>query len=220
MSLFKWSNSYASYPNEIYLNILEYIAPTSARLTLERLKTFTNLCLVCRFFGNICLPRVFEHVEFSEFNDITSLAIRGSPTSRGMTLCQHIADKEPLALALAPYVKTCHLKYWFLSQEGSPELRVLSQMYLTAVAQMKNIRELGIFYSNVKIAHWDVITTLESLQELCFDSCNFSENPADLNPAKKVKVPCLKVLRCLWELTIHLRPLTAAFAHTCNGYDE
>ncbi|KAF9233054.1 hypothetical protein BU15DRAFT_16440, partial [Melanogaster broomeanus] len=99
-------------PNEIYLLILEDIAPTSGRLSPEQVDIFINLSLVCRFFGNLCLPRVFEYVEFAGFGDQTPLAARADFASRGLALCEHIAAKEPLALALAECVKVCHLTNW------------------------------------------------------------------------------------------------------------
>ncbi|KAF9230674.1 hypothetical protein BU15DRAFT_83331 [Melanogaster broomeanus] len=152
---------------------------------------FTNLCLVCRFFGNLCLPRVFEHVEFYEYDRDTCGVV-----SPGRTLCQHIAAKEPLALALAQCVKCCYLTNWPLASDAWPELRTLSRINLTGMARMKNIRELRISASNVKMVHWDVIAALESLQELCFECCVFWDDPADLDLDKKVKVLCLEVSWC------------------------
>ncbi|KAF9233048.1 hypothetical protein BU15DRAFT_80519 [Melanogaster broomeanus] len=199
MSLFQWSTperrsgdrDLCIIPNEIYLTIFEHIAPPSARLSPQQLKMFTNLCLVCRFFGNLCLPRVFGHVKFYEYDRDTCGVV-----SLGRTLCQHIAAKEPLALALAQCVKCCYLTNSPLAYDGWPELRTLSRINLTGMAHMKNIRELKITASNVKMAHWDVIATLESLQKLCFEHCFFWDNPADLYPDKKVKVPCLDVSWC------------------------
>ncbi|KAF9230020.1 hypothetical protein BU15DRAFT_13534, partial [Melanogaster broomeanus] len=149
-------------PNEIYLTILEDIAPTSGKLSPEQVEIFINLSLVCRLFGNLCLPRVFEYVEFV-FGARIPLPVRGDSASRGSTLCHHIAAKEPLALALAQCVGVCHLTNWRRGRDGWPGLRTLSQIYLTGMARMKNIRKVGILYSNVEIALWDVIATLESL---------------------------------------------------------
>ncbi|KAF9233050.1 hypothetical protein BU15DRAFT_80520 [Melanogaster broomeanus] len=210
MSLFKWctperrsgDRDLRIIPNEIYLTIFEHVALPSARLSPEQLETFTNLCLVCRSFGNLCLPRVFEHVEIHGFGNRAPLTRVGghapltdSSASRGRMLCQHIAAKEPLALELARCVKVCYVTNWPLGLEVSSELQMLSQIYLTGIARMKHIHELKISYSNVKTDHWNVISTLESLQELRFHYCDFLESRADLDP-DKVKVLCFEAKLC------------------------
>ena len=61
-------------PNEIFLCIFKQIAPPTEHLTPEQLRIFTNLSLASRFFANLCLPRIFEFVEFSGaiFRDVES----------------------------------------------------------------------------------------------------------------------------------------------------
>ncbi|KAF9220650.1 hypothetical protein BS17DRAFT_786902 [Gyrodon lividus] len=205
MSLIKWSTperrvgntNLPIIPNEIHLIILEHIAPSSGRLSVEQLKDLSSLSLVCRFFGNFCLPRIFEYTEFSGSvygNHIS----RTHAASRGRTLCQQIAAKQHLALSLAQCVKVCHITDWQLGDEGSWAVQMFSQRYVAGMAHMKNIRELMFFRSFVKQGHWDVITTLESLEKLGFDSCNFLDGPAHLGPDQrfKVKVPFLRVSGC------------------------
>ncbi|KIJ05966.1 hypothetical protein PAXINDRAFT_103566 [Paxillus involutus ATCC 200175] len=166
-------------PNEIYLIIFEHIAPTSTRLSPEQLKTFSDLSHVCKFFANVCLARTFEYLEFS-----------GNMASRAWILCQQIAAEHPLALSLAQCVKICRFAGWSLPRDGPWAAQVLSRM--------KNIREVEFFQCYVRKAHWDVITPLESLEELSFTLCEFLDGPADVDPGKrsKVKVPRLRVLRC------------------------
>ncbi|KAF9230007.1 hypothetical protein BU15DRAFT_84189 [Melanogaster broomeanus] len=111
-------------------------------------------------------------------------------------LCQHIAAKEPLALALAECVKVCHVTDCDLGLQDSSNLEMLSRIYLAGMAGMKNIRELEISHSNVTTDYWDVISTLELLQKLCFHSCDFLESPVGIDPDKKFKVSCLEAMRC------------------------
>ncbi|KAF9229975.1 hypothetical protein BU15DRAFT_84235 [Melanogaster broomeanus] len=111
-------------------------------------------------------------------------------------LCQHIAAKEPLALALAECVKVCRVTNCRLGLGGSSNLEMLSQIYLAGMARMKNIRELEISHSNVTTDYWDVISTLELLQKLCYHSCDFLESPVGIDPDRKVKVPYLEAMRC------------------------
>ncbi|KAF9220648.1 hypothetical protein BS17DRAFT_810556 [Gyrodon lividus] len=198
MSLFEWSSTperragnrdLPIVPNEIYLIIFEHIAPPSGELSAEQLKTFSDLSLVCKLFGDISLPRIFERVELCGWMSHCGAALRGT------ALCQQVAAKEPLALSLAQCVKVCHITHWEVYPLASCEL---SQMYTTGMAHMKNIRELKFIRSFINQGHWDVITVLESLEELSFDTCSFLDGPADLDPDKraKVKVPYLQVLRC------------------------
>ena len=53
---------------------------------------------------------------------------------------------------------------------------------------MRNIRELAFFRSFVDAEHWDAIVALPSLEELSFHLCQFLKGPADLEPAKRVRV--------------------------------
>ncbi|KIJ19319.1 hypothetical protein PAXINDRAFT_7813 [Paxillus involutus ATCC 200175] len=211
MSLFEWSTperrardrDLPIIPNEIHLIIFEYIAPTSTRLSPKQILTLSNLFRVCRFFANLCFPRIFECLEFTpcifvdnippaRCNDADRMA------SRARILCQQIAAKEPLALFLSQCVKICHFTDWKDANESWCTVHTLSQLCISGMAHMKNIRKLQFFRSFVKKAHWDAITTLGSLEELVFTRCNFVDGPADVDPGKrlKVKVPCLLVYGC------------------------
>ncbi|KAF9233047.1 hypothetical protein BU15DRAFT_80518 [Melanogaster broomeanus] len=204
MSLFKWSTperrsgdrDLRIIPNEIYLTIFEHIAPTSARLSLEQLKMFTNLSLVCRFFGNLCLPRVFEYVEIPGFGNRAPLTRDGS-ASRGKMLCQHIAAKEPLALALAECVKVCHVIRLAILASKTRRISKCSRGY-----------------------------TKPGWQKLCYHSCDFLESPVGIDPDKKVKVPCLEAIRCTKPYRLyaavdarHLRTLVIDMTDADFGYE-
>ncbi|KIJ08747.1 hypothetical protein PAXINDRAFT_102462 [Paxillus involutus ATCC 200175] len=211
-------------PNEIYLIIFEDIAPTSSRLSPKQLLTLSNLSRVCRFFGNICLPRIFEYIAFINFMSRYSYPPTEIPRiSRARALCEQVATKEPLALSLAQCVKVCHFMGWRFASggPGSWAVQTFSELCLSGMAHMKNISKLEFFESSVQKAHWDVITTLESLEELRFTGCNFLDGPADVDPGKrlKVKVPCLQVYEGCGNRQLaaaidprHLRTLTMDLA--------
>ncbi|KAH0835742.1 hypothetical protein J3R83DRAFT_9567 [Lanmaoa asiatica] len=213
MSLLKWSTPQRRragqilpiVPNEIYLYILEFIAPPIGRLTPEELEIFTNLSRVCRFFANFCLPRSFEFLEFSGtiFRDDTPTV----KALRAATLCTEIAAKQPLALSLAKRVRICHFTNWDLDDTGSWAVRLFTKKYTAGVLHMENIRELNFSASFVDAEHWSAIATLESLEKLSFDSCRFLQGPADVASEKriKVKVSCLRVTNC----TGHRQPVAA-----------
>lgn len=54
--------------------------------------------------------------------------------------------------------------------------------YLPGVLHMKNIRELRFSVNSMDAAHWNAITTLESLEELSFNEYEFLQGPADVEP--------------------------------------
>lgn len=90
-------------------------------------------------------------------------------TTRETTLCTRIAAKQPLALALAKRVKTCHFTncQWY-QWSGPGELydrgKLLTNKYLAEMSRMRNMRELAFFRSFVGAEHWDVIATLPFLK--------------------------------------------------------
>ncbi|KAF8836869.1 hypothetical protein BDN67DRAFT_1014328 [Paxillus ammoniavirescens] len=95
------------------------------------------------------------------------------------------------------------------------------------MAHMKNLRKLEFDRFSVEKVHWDVIATLESLEQLVFGACTFVGGPADVDPGKrlKVKVPYLIVFGCDGDLQLsaaidvrHLRTLKVdlAFADQVN----
>ena len=184
-------------PNEIYLCIFEHIAPPTGDLTSEQLRTFANLSRICRFFANFCLPRIFESVDFScmflPHRNIKAVY----KTSRETILGTQIAAKQPLALALAKRVRTCHFtdRAFHRMGQGVP---LLTDKCIAVMSHMRHIRELRIFQCAVGPEHWEVIASLGSLEELRFFECLFLRGLADLEPEKRVwvKPSRLSVVRC------------------------
>jgi len=236
MSVIQWSTperrigcrNLPIIPNEIYLTIFEHIAPTSTKLSPEQLKTFSKLSRICRLFCNVCLPRIFEYLEFSGsiFDTLPAQAARMA--SRAWILCQQIAAKQPLALSLAQYVKVCRFTDFLDAGAGSWGVQMFSKLYISSMAHMKNIRKLYFLQSSVENEHWDVITNLGSLQELSFTLCNFVDGFADVDHGKrlKVKVPCLRIIMCsgVSQLTAaidarHLRTLTIDPTFSADQFD-
>ncbi|KIJ08033.1 hypothetical protein PAXINDRAFT_173118, partial [Paxillus involutus ATCC 200175] len=118
--------------------------------------------------------------------------------SRLRMLCEQILAKEPRALSIAQCVKVCRITDWEFGVNVPRAVHPFSRLYVSGMARMKNIRKIEFFRSSVKNAHWDVITILESLEELSFAHCNFMDGPAGVDPSKrlKVNVPCLRVYGC------------------------
>ncbi|KAF8837155.1 hypothetical protein BDN67DRAFT_227811 [Paxillus ammoniavirescens] len=213
MSLFEWSTperrigdrDLPIIPNEIHLIIFEYIAPTSTRLSPEQVLTLSNLSRICKFFANLCLPRIFEYLEFSGsiFSGDSILPSlnkdRAHMASRLSMLCEQIVAKEPRALSIAQCVKVCRFTDWEFGDNAPRAVHPFSRLYISGMAHMKNIRTVEFFRCFVMNAHWNVIATLESLEELNFAHCNFVEGPVGVDPRKRLKinVSCLRVYGCL-----------------------
>ncbi|KAI9462072.1 hypothetical protein HD554DRAFT_1470050 [Boletus coccyginus] len=198
-------------PNEIYLCILELIAPATDCLTPEQCKTCAHLSGVCRFFANFCLPRVFEFIEFSGplFDDaLTPQHCHDAvyETTRETVLCTQIAAKQPLALALAKRVMTCHFTN-FRRYRWSQELDDTDKLlYHAGMSHMRNIRELAFFQCFVDAGQWDAIAALPSLEALGFRACRFPRHFEGIGPGERVKV---KPSRFWLVRSKHRRPLGA-----------
>ncbi|KAI9574175.1 hypothetical protein HD554DRAFT_5528 [Boletus coccyginus] len=219
MSLFKWSTPERReadrilpiIPNEIYLCIFEHVAPPTSCLTSEQLGMVANLSRVCRFFANLCLPRLFEFLEFSgavgrEDPPTQSQWHRDATyrTLRATTLCTQIDAKQPLALALARRVKTCHFTNWKpYSRESGYKLSANFKYLATMLhSGLRHIRELGFFDGIVGPEHWDAVAALPSLEELAFISCYFYQHHADRELEKRVRARVK--LSCLWVVGHHM----------------
>ncbi|KAG9312600.1 hypothetical protein JVU11DRAFT_6997 [Chiua virens] len=181
-------------PNEIHLHIFEHLFPLLRRLDDEALRTLSRLSAVCRFYANLCLPRVYEYVELSVPQDDHK-----SPTapdgvydiSSGTTLFSQIAANQPLALSLARCVRSCHFRNGRIDYLLGADIKKhgpTPKEYIVAVSQMTNIRELKFSCDFVNQDHWRTIMSLESLEELCFDGCTFLRDPVNTTPQQSIKL--------------------------------
>jgi hypothetical protein len=189
---------------------------------------FANLSHVCRFFANFCLPRIFEFVNFdgSIFLLNMSTVFRDDTTcetSRERTLCTQIAAKQPLALTLAKTVRFCYFMSWQLRDTSSWVVPLFFKTYITGMSHVKNIRELRFTLCFVGAEHWNVIATLESLEELSFNCCTFPQGPAKAEPVKRVvaKLSRLWVVGCHGPLLQQLvTAIDAQYLRTLGVDDE
>jgi len=158
---------------------------------------FHKLSRVCKFFANVCLPRVFEAVEFPG-----SISLHDAPTykaSLGYALCTQIAEEQPVALSLAQTVRACHFTN---SQPCGMDSWVVDPLTLkkcvTAMTLMTNIRELQVSGWYVNAEHWSAITALPSLEDLSFHTCRILDFPVGfkLENRLKLKASRLSVLNC------------------------
>ena len=177
----------STLPSEMYLQIFEHIAPTTGRLTPEELETLSTLSRVCRFFAGVCLPHIFEYVEFSCNDAERSSGLHGTILG---ALCTDAVAKQHLALSLVKMVRVCHFTDWdWRSCKGRWPAEL--------TARMRNIRELKFSNSALDYDHWFAIKTLGSLDELSFNRCTFLRGPFTLDGRQaKLKVSRLHLTYC------------------------
>ncbi|KAG2157367.1 hypothetical protein DEU56DRAFT_764284 [Suillus clintonianus] len=185
--VFSWStplrqNGHTSLPlipNEIYLAIIECIAPTNEPLSKQNIRTFSALALVCRFFCSVALPRVFERVAFSGNSSGNSSTINRAEASRKTNWARQIVANAEPSKSIALYVKECTFNSWSTNKDHQWVLFPFATLYCQAMARMSNIRKVVIIGSFVKKEHWDAMAELKQLDDLKFSHCSFIEDPPD-----------------------------------------
>jgi hypothetical protein len=93
----------------------------------------------------------------------------------------------------------CHFTSWQLRDTSLWVVPLFFKTYITGMSHMKNIRELRFTLCFVGAEHWNVIATLESLEELSFNCCTFPQGPAKVKPMKRV----VAKLSRLWVVGCH-----------------
>jgi len=176
-------------PNEIYLSMIEAIAPSTGIVTRrDQLQTLSKLAGTCRFFANICLPRIFEFIELSRPD---SRCFPNPPGALiGSTLFKQIVKKQPLALALAQSVRKCLFRPCRDDRYAKKCIAVMSHM--------NNIRHLQLSECNVDGEYWSMLAMLPSLSDLEFYKCNVLQDLVHTEPERclKLKLSRLLVVEC------------------------
>ncbi|KAI6126988.1 hypothetical protein F5141DRAFT_1084756 [Pisolithus sp. B1] len=174
------------FPLEIYLEILEHLAPPGQELSPEQTKTLTRVAGTCKFFCHIAIPRIYEHVSV-----VGSVYYRhdNAYSNRGASLCGRIVAREDLALWAAKCVRECNFHNWLLR-------------YMT------NIHRLTFSECFITNEHWRAIMALGGLEELVFDRCHFTETiqlgGTRINQPPKLRVSSIEV----YEGDFHSRVVT------------
>jgi len=197
-------------PSDIYLSIIELIASSARSLAPEQFKILSNLSGTCRLFANICLPRIYEVVQFClpdycyHFYAINYEALLGS------ILFTQISEKQPLTLALAQSVRGCRLLFPCARDD------LYAERCIAVMSHMKNIRKLEFLNCQVDGEYWSMFAEMASLEDLEFDTCNFVQDlvPAEPEKSLKLKVSRLVVLDCVTE---HRQTITQAINRFDTG---
>ncbi|KAH7886783.1 hypothetical protein F5I97DRAFT_1870198, partial [Phlebopus sp. FC_14] len=180
-------------PVDIYLVIFDYISPSRGRPDDEEIKILAKMAAVCRLFGQIALPRIFEYAHFSG-------AMMESKSSAHLNrLCRSIVAGEKLAQVIALCVEVCHFTDFEMKDTFLWGMSMFSELYASGMAYMKNIHQLKFLHSFVRKEHWEAIMNMEALEEVVFDACEFYEGPSPSRGGQvpQFRVSRLEVLRCL-----------------------
>lgn len=179
-------------PPEIYLEILEHLAPPGEELSPEQTKTLARVAGTCKLFCHIALPRIYERV-----NVVGSVYYRHDNvySNRGASLCGRIVAREDLALWAAKCVKECNVRNWLSNSEGSWAVSIFAERYASSLRRMTNIHRLTFFECLILNEHWRTIMALGALKELVFDRCQFTESIQleDGTQPTKLRVPSIEV---------------------------
>ncbi|KAF9477206.1 hypothetical protein BDN70DRAFT_881421 [Pholiota conissans] len=161
-------------PNEIYLDILEYIRPphdATESIFATAKRDLSSLALVCRFFSATTLPWIFENVCFSG-----SIGTRNTSAASESSFCRSILKGSGTARAMAGYVKKCVFQSW-LSDDGDEWFREeLIGLYLDALAFMPNIEELTLMETTITRDLLKAIGGLQKLSTLTINLCPCAPN--------------------------------------------
>ncbi|KAI6001884.1 hypothetical protein EDD15DRAFT_2472598 [Pisolithus albus] len=179
-------------PPEIYLEILEHLAPPGEELSPEQTKTLTRVAGTCKLFCHIALPRIYERV-----NVVGNVYYRHDNvySNRGASLCGRIIAREDLALWAAKCVKECNVRNWISESEGSWAVSMFAERYASSLRRMTNIHRLTFFACFITNEHWRTLMVLGALKELVFDRCGFtgSIQLKDGTQPTKLRVPSIEV---------------------------
>ncbi|KAI6111846.1 hypothetical protein EDD16DRAFT_1606353 [Pisolithus croceorrhizus] len=182
------------FPLEIYLEILEHLAPPGQELSPEQTKTLTRVAGTCKFFCHIAIPRIYEHVSV-----VGSVYYRhdNAYSNRGASLCGRIVAREDLALWAAKCVRECNFHNWLSESEESWAVSIFAERYASSLRYMTNIHRLTFSECFITNEHWRAIMELGGLEELVFDRCHFTETiqlgGTRINQPPKLRVSSIEV---------------------------
>lgn len=186
--LFRWAipertidqRSLPTIPAEIYLAILERLAPPGEKLSSEQMKTLTRFAGACKLFCYIALPRIYERVAF-----VGHVYYRHDDLSwREASWHRRIASREDLALWAAKCVKVCD----FCGCNDSWSVGVFADRYTSILKHTINIRRLTFNMCLIENEHWRAMMALGALEELCIYRCEFAEVPQPTQTSHPVKI--------------------------------
>ncbi|KAI6111845.1 hypothetical protein EDD16DRAFT_1194576 [Pisolithus croceorrhizus] len=144
--------SFPTLPVEIYLEILERLAPLGRKLSLEQKKTLTRFSGACKLFCHIALPRIYERVdlvgrEYYKHDDPSTL--------REASWFSRISAREDLALWTLKCVKECNLRGVVLRySNNSPAVSALAERYTSIFEHTINMRRLTLSNCLTENEHW------------------------------------------------------------------
>ncbi|GLB39895.1 hypothetical protein LshimejAT787_0704050 [Lyophyllum shimeji] len=129
-------------PNELYLEIIDYIDHAVDITPQDRERTLSSFALVCRLFSAVAVPRIFRSIYIGD-------TASDRPTARGAKFCRAIAQGKEPAASLASHVRECTLISWgaaaFIIRRGS----LPDKHYVKAIRGVKTLTSLTLHLSSI-----------------------------------------------------------------------
>ncbi|KAH9476142.1 hypothetical protein JR316_0011713 [Psilocybe cubensis] len=150
-------------PNEIYLEILSYVRDSSFAS-----RTLLKLVRVCRFFGVIVIPWLFERVVVKPSGENDAYSPQNCAE-----FCRSIHNGDEHAKTLAQYVKTCVMVNWDTRKEDTGRwIAPLFALYTKSIQTMTNIQELDICLTHITKHVLKAMSCLPRLESLKLTECS------------------------------------------------
>ncbi|KDR79321.1 hypothetical protein GALMADRAFT_1233719 [Galerina marginata CBS 339.88] len=186
MAVLHWSSpvrksgtrTLSQIPNEIYLEIFQHVRSTNpTSWTHPSVKRdLSSLALVCRFFGSVTLPWIFEALEFDGDTKRNSSAYQNYAS-----FCRSILKRESTARTMAQHVKKCAFASWGLKEDMSHNwcIQEFLSLYSRSMREMTNIQELSLVSTPITKDAIKAMPTLQRLETLVLRDCVLADDVTD-----------------------------------------
>ncbi|KAF8062304.1 hypothetical protein FPV67DRAFT_1507945 [Lyophyllum atratum] len=177
-------------PNEVYLEIFDYVTHSLDLTCRERSTMLSNLALVCRFFCAIAVPRIFESLCVTG----TATKTDGSPSNK-VTFCRDVSQGKEPAASLASHVINFSFRSWRKGGDHPWAITGFLNMYGRALRRMPNLQSLVLWDVDLDKHFLKVICALKTLTSLTLNITSFCDDLTDAPNTPPLSLKKL-VVRC------------------------
>ncbi|KAL6299384.1 hypothetical protein BKA93DRAFT_595671 [Sparassis latifolia] len=173
MELMKWSTperrdgnrNLSIIPNEIYLEVFDHFQIPLDVTEPEYKTILSNLCLVCRFFHSVCLPRLFKQLNIS------------METPSRWTWFNDLRKGDLWSTEIGSYVRSCRFHEWnHASREPIPAFWAKMPQTITLLTRLTS---LELSNSRISLSIIDTIVGLTSLRKVSIRDSFFDLLPQE-----------------------------------------
>ncbi|KAF8071488.1 hypothetical protein FPV67DRAFT_1650884 [Lyophyllum atratum] len=160
-------------PNELYIEVFDYIAYSTDLSQRDRTQILSNLALVCCLFSEIAAPRIFRSLHISGSTNV----VEGSESKKNnASLCRAIVEGNESAVRLGSHVRVCSLTHW---ENDSGLLWVdpnSLNIYERALSRLSNLQSLRVNRVDIGKALLEAICGLKTLRSLSVTFSSFCDD--------------------------------------------